>query len=138
MAATTLVAVTLIGIVTVTEIVTEIAIGTVTGIVTETATETVVVTEIVIGTAKEEEIEIVTETEIAKMSENGKRTVAAEDLKPDHSVRLAIIIADAGNKKIIRNRSSKYKTLSCDWMKERKTVGVQCLPFYFCAGILIV
>ena len=136
-----MVAVTLIGIVTVTEIVTEIAIGTVTGIVTETATETatetVVVTEIVIGTAKEEEIEIVTETEIAKMSENGKRTVAAEDLKPDHLPRL-VTIADAGNKKIFRNRSSKYETSSCYWMRKRKTVGVQSLPFYFCSRIFII
>ena len=132
-----MVAVTLIGIVTVTEIVTEIAIGTVTGIVTETATETVVVTEIVIGTAKEEEIEIVTETEIAKMSENGKRTVAAEDLKPDHLPRL-VTIADAGNKKIFRNRSSKYETSSCDWRRKRKTVGVPSLPFYFCSRIFII
>lgn len=132
-----MVAVTLIGIVTVTESVTEIAIGTVTGIVTETATETVVVTEIVIGTAKEEEIEIVTETEIAKMSENGKRTVAAEDLKPDHLPRL-VTIADAGNKKIFRNRSCKYETSSCYWMRKRKTVGVQSLPFYFCSRIFVI
>lgn len=132
-----MVAVTLIGIVTVTEIVTEIAIGTVTGIVTETATETVVVTEIVIGTAKEEEIEIVTETEIAKMSENGKRTVAAEDLKPDRSARL-VTIADAEIKKIVRNRSSKYKLLACNRMSKRKTVGVQSLPFYFCTRIFVV
>lgn len=109
-------------------------------VVEEKVKENASATEIMAAEKKRNEIEtgIVTEIKTVIMSENGKRTVAAEDLKPDHSVRLAIIIADAGNKKIIRNRSSKYKTLSCDWMKERKTVGVQCLPFYFCAGILIV
>ena len=117
-------------------------------VVEEKVKENASATEIMAAEKKRNEIEtaiatgietgIVTEIKTVIMSENGKRTVAAEDLKPDHSVRLAIIIADAGNKKIIRNRSSKYKTLSCDWMKERKTVGVQCLPFYFWAGILIV
>ena len=117
-------------------------------VVEEKVKENASATEIMAAEKKRNEIEtaiatgietgIVTEIKTVIMSENGKRTVAAEDLKPDHSVRLAIIISDAGNKKIIRNRSSKYKTLSCDWMKERKTVGVQCLPFYFCAGILIV
>ena len=117
-------------------------------VVEEKVKENASATEIMAAEKKRNEIEtaiatgietgIVTEIKTVIMSENGKRTVAAEDLKPDHSVRLAIIIADAGNKKIIRNRSSKYKTLYCDWMKERKTVGVQCLPFYFCAGILIV
>lgn len=99
--------------------------------VRENANATVAAKEIAIAT------EIVTETETVTMAENGKRTAVAEDRKPDHLPRL-VIIADAESEKIIRNRSSKYKTLSGNRMRERKTVGMQSLPFYFCPRILVV
>lgn len=98
---------------------------------TENGTEDAETIETEIAAAK------AVETVIVITAENRKWTVAAEDLKPDHLLRL-MIIADAVNEKIFWNRSSKYKPFPCNRMRKGKTVGVQCLPFYFCSRIFIV
>ena len=111
----------------------------------ETATTVAVVTEkenvttVVVVTESETENAILRTKEIAAVitAENGMRTVDAEDRKRDLSARLMIVV-DVEIKKVIRNRSGKYKALSCYWMRKRKTVGVQSLPFYFYTGIGII
>ena len=125
---------TTVAVVTEKETATTVAVVTEKENVTTRAvvTEKENVTTVVVVTESETENAILRTKEIAAVitAENGMRTVDAEDRKRDLSARLMIVV-DVEIKKVIRNRSGKYKALSCYWMRKRKTVGVQSLPFYF-------